>query len=385
MRYINCARTEEEQNLTAFQYNGHIYYKVYKKIGVGSELLVWYGHKFARDLGIERQLKFAEILTNDTYPCDSCDLGFSSVVFLWKHLKKLHGGKLTAQLRFIVNTQGVNIRDFVGVLESQEQNRDTQHVDIRDSDTNKDRSNGGEGASTESDDAQTVGHHQGGNRHKCHKCGKEFTTKSKLHAHRCLRIVKPFSCEECGKTFKQLSERQTHMSVHTAVEPYSCKFRECGKTFALLGTLKQHILRNHSGEKPFKCKECEKAFKYLSRLKTHMMTHNRGRPYSCSECGKTFARVQNMNSHKMVHSRIPHSCEECGKTFRQFGQLKVHMVSHSGVRPYTCEECGKTYKRSQQLLVHMVSHSDVKPFPCFLCEKAYTRSNYLKKHLVTHE
>ncbi|XP_048252026.1 histone-lysine N-methyltransferase PRDM7-like isoform X2 [Haliotis rufescens] len=64
MRYVNCARTEEEQNLTAFQYNGHIYYKVYKKICVGSELLVWYGHKFARNLGIKRQLKLPQSQEN---------------------------------------------------------------------------------------------------------------------------------------------------------------------------------------------------------------------------------------------------------------------------------------------------------------------------------
>ena len=53
MRYINCSRVEDEQNLIALQYHGEIYYKVYKEIDVGCELLVWYGEDYAKELGIE--------------------------------------------------------------------------------------------------------------------------------------------------------------------------------------------------------------------------------------------------------------------------------------------------------------------------------------------
>ena len=36
----------------AFQFRGKIYYRTYKPIKVGSELLVWYGESYAKDLGI---------------------------------------------------------------------------------------------------------------------------------------------------------------------------------------------------------------------------------------------------------------------------------------------------------------------------------------------
>lgn len=49
---MNCARSEEEQNLVAFQYRGGILYRCCKPIAVGEELLVWYGGEYARDLGI---------------------------------------------------------------------------------------------------------------------------------------------------------------------------------------------------------------------------------------------------------------------------------------------------------------------------------------------
>ena len=52
LRYINCSRTEKEQNLVAFQYHSQIYYRAYKDIKGGDELLVWYGDEYARDLGI---------------------------------------------------------------------------------------------------------------------------------------------------------------------------------------------------------------------------------------------------------------------------------------------------------------------------------------------
>ncbi|KAL3089551.1 hypothetical protein niasHS_006935 [Heterodera schachtii] len=52
MRYINSPRNESEQNLIAFQYQGSVYYRVFKPIDRSSELLVWYGKKYGKELGI---------------------------------------------------------------------------------------------------------------------------------------------------------------------------------------------------------------------------------------------------------------------------------------------------------------------------------------------
>lgn len=52
MRFINCARYEEEQNLVAFQFQKNIYYRSIQHIYPGNELLVWYGDEYAMDLGI---------------------------------------------------------------------------------------------------------------------------------------------------------------------------------------------------------------------------------------------------------------------------------------------------------------------------------------------
>ncbi|KAF5889434.1 histone-lysine N-methyltransferase PRDM9-like, partial [Clarias magur] len=50
MRYVNCARNDDEQNLVAFQYRGEILYRSCRPINPGQELLVWYEEEYAEDL-----------------------------------------------------------------------------------------------------------------------------------------------------------------------------------------------------------------------------------------------------------------------------------------------------------------------------------------------
>jgi len=52
LRFINCARNAEEQNLFSFQYQGNIFFNTIKDILPGTELLVWYGEQYVKLLGI---------------------------------------------------------------------------------------------------------------------------------------------------------------------------------------------------------------------------------------------------------------------------------------------------------------------------------------------
>jgi len=42
MRFVNCAQSEDQQNLVSFQQGGEIYYRTCKAVDSGSELLVWF-------------------------------------------------------------------------------------------------------------------------------------------------------------------------------------------------------------------------------------------------------------------------------------------------------------------------------------------------------
>ena len=83
LRYINCSRTEKEQNLVAFQYHSQIYYRAYKDVNEGDELLVWYGDEYARDLGIMEENDHGE--REQTVPQIKKDIGiflFSLIVII---------------------------------------------------------------------------------------------------------------------------------------------------------------------------------------------------------------------------------------------------------------------------------------------------------------
>ncbi|XP_073933902.1 histone-lysine N-methyltransferase PRDM9-like [Castor canadensis] len=63
MRYVNCARFDEEQNLVAFQYHRQIFYRTCRVIRPGCELLVWYGDEYGQELGIKWGSKWKKELT----------------------------------------------------------------------------------------------------------------------------------------------------------------------------------------------------------------------------------------------------------------------------------------------------------------------------------
>ncbi|XP_045748042.1 histone-lysine N-methyltransferase PRDM7 [Mirounga angustirostris] len=63
MRYVNCARDDEEQNLVAFQYHRQIFYRTCRVIRPGCELLVWYGDEYGQELGIKWGSKWKSELT----------------------------------------------------------------------------------------------------------------------------------------------------------------------------------------------------------------------------------------------------------------------------------------------------------------------------------
>ncbi|CAL8239328.1 unnamed protein product, partial [Gadus morhua 'NCC'] len=101
MRYVNCARNEEEQNLIAFQHKGGILYRTCGLVTSGAELLVWYGDEYARHLGIGFDQLWnnksstkggrSQLTPAQAFPCPECPYSYTSQIFLHKHMKRSHG------------------------------------------------------------------------------------------------------------------------------------------------------------------------------------------------------------------------------------------------------------------------------------------------------
>ncbi|KAM5330131.1 histone-lysine N-methyltransferase PRDM9-like [Glossophaga mutica] len=428
MRYVNCARDDEEQNLVAFQYHRQIFYRTCRVVRPGCELLVWYGDEYGQELGNKWGSKWKRELTTgrakskpEIHLCPSCSLAFSSQKFLSQHVKFSHPS---------LNLPGTSARKHLQAEEPCPENQNQQHQHTNTHSWNekaegqevKERSKsllkrisqrrisrplfqpskermrsssehermmeeepcGGQKESPEGTGKLSV--KVGMSRIVTIKhggCWQGFSDGSHLITHQGTHSgEKPHVCRECGRGFTRKSYLITHHRIHSGEKPYVC--RECGRGF----TCKSHLIihqRTHSGEKPHVCRECGRGFTCKSGLIIHQRTHSGEKPHVCRECGRGFTCKSGLIRHQRTHSgEKPHVCRECGKGFTQRSVLITHQRTHSGEKPYVCRECGRGFTQRSVLITHHRIHSGEKPYVCRECGRGFTQKSHLIVHQGTH-
>ncbi|KAI8512794.1 Histone-lysine N-methyltransferase prdm9 [Branchiostoma belcheri] len=360
MRYVNCARNEEEQNLVAFQYYRNIYYRTYKPIRPGTELLVWYGNEYAKELGISekeetkgeepnKQKQSIQTGAIAGYRCSRCG-------------KQLPGQRCHEHTLF--NTEAITCYMASGGIV----------VKAFDYEVGKPGFDSGSSPHT----GAVAGY----------ECGELFSTQDYLDRnvkHHGIQTgaVADYGCSRCGKLFSTQDYLDRHVKHHADMSGSKrFKCRHCSYSTGYSSHLKGHML-THTGERPFKCPTCGKGFTVKGHVKTHQRVHTGEKPYRCEECGRSFNQQQNLTTHMLTHSGLqPHVCTQCGKGFTDRGNLQKHMRIHTGEKPYKCEHCDMRFTARSNLKSHVVSvHTKEFPHRCQVCHKGFIRSDTMRVHV----
>uniref|UniRef100_F6TRD4 Histone-lysine N-methyltransferase PRDM9 n=1 Tax=Callithrix jacchus TaxID=9483 RepID=F6TRD4_CALJA len=427
MRYVNCARDDEEQNLVAFQYHRQIFYRTCRVIRPGCELLVWYGDEYGQELGIKWGSKWKKELMAgreskpEIHPCPSCCLAFSSQKFLSHHVERNHSsqnfpGTSTRKLLQPENPCPGKQKEEQQYFDPCNSNDKTKGQEIKERskllnirtwqrEMSRAFSNppkGQMGSSRveermmeeESRTGQKVNPVDTGKlfvgvgisriaKAKYGECGQGFSDMSDVTGHQRTHTgEKPYVCTECGRGFSDKSHLLSHQRTHTGEKPCVC--RECGRGFSQKSVLLSHQ-RTHTGEKPYVCTECGRGFSRKSALLSHQRTHTGEKPYVCTECGRGFSQKSALLSHQRTHTgEKPYVCTECGRGFSQKSVLLRHQRTHTGEKPYVCRECGRGFSFKSALLSHQRTHTGEKPYVCRECGRGFSRKSHLLSHQRTH-
>ncbi|XP_043228153.1 histone-lysine N-methyltransferase PRDM9-like [Amphibalanus amphitrite] len=383
LRRVNCARSEEEQNLVAFQYRGQIYFRTSKPIPRGSELLVYYGDDSARELTVHSETSGQSVTSSPAGPsssgisgsvqCPHCDFRCLGQQHLDRHVKRCHkcidrNGRFKCERCHYSTDESENMNRHRKTHTGERPHR----CDICDK--------------TFAQRCHLTIHnriHTGQRPYKCDVCGKSFRRSCDLSRHVTVHTgEKPYQCEKRDATFSHLSSCESHMKVQKSVKEYGC--HECPPRFTRPSNLQDHV-KTHTGERPFGCSTCPERFTERSALKIHMQTHAGQRLFGCPLCTARFTFRCNLTRHMRTHTgERPYSCSLCTARFIQQSHLDIHMQTHSGERLHSCSLCTARFVQRSHIIRHMRTHTGERPHCCSICSARFTQLSHLTAHMRTH-
>ncbi|XP_063688647.1 zinc finger protein 501-like [Bolinopsis microptera] len=328
---------------------GGIQYYSYKPIGLGEELLVFYGEDYFEELGYSLQ---TDVENGQQYHCTA-----TGCLKLFKTQQELET-HTCGKNRVVSGKEKVHKCDVCGKMFAQ---RCTLTAHIR-----------------------TV--HDKVARLSCPYCKYKTDQQPNLTRHMLTHTGdKQYKCTQCDYTAITKQSLTTHIYNNHTNKTYKCQYKQCGVKKPSEQELYDHISTEHPLQQ-YRCDVCPMSYNRADTLEAHRRIHvdrELESQHECKYCGKLFLKSGTLKKHGLTHTgEKPHKCNVCGKGFNTNSSLNRHMRTHTGEKPHKCNVCGKGFNTNSSLNRHMRTHTGEKPFSCSYCDKRFCDSNNKNKHEI---
>ncbi|CAL4060914.1 unnamed protein product, partial [Meganyctiphanes norvegica] len=177
--------------------------------------------------------------------------------------------------------------------------------------------------------------------HVCKVCGKAFRQHSQVLNHQVQHIKKQEDkpnwaqktyCDLCDRWFVDQKGLKFHkLAVHLQVKLYECPHcpYRCSRKFSL-----SLHMRQHSGERSYKCELCGLGLPDHNVLRRHKLTHLHKKPFKCPHLNCSFDSVHqsrfkaHLSKQHPKATHVVYKCQICPLTTEDLDTYVKHSSGH---------------------------------------------------------